>query len=138
MLPLAREPSRPEEGLTRVKEHLVAVADFFVRPAHLGLTPVESVDLETLEAAQVSGCGENVRQWVGSTGRIPPHPIPCPSSPVHPLPGALFAKPRVSSTDTRDAQSARSSLVMTLCFLAPPLAGSVLLGSFVTPLVPCP
>lgn len=113
-MPLAREPSRPEEGLTRVKEHLVAVADFFIRPAHLGLAPVESVDLETLEAAQVSGCGENVRQWVGSTGRIPPHPMPlqpCPSLTWRPIRQASGELHRHQGRPERQEQPGHDSVL---------------------------
>lgn len=52
------EPSRLKARLTRVKEHLVAQTDFFVGLALLGVTLVELVDLETLKAAQVWGCGQ--------------------------------------------------------------------------------
>lgn len=136
VLPLAPEPSTPEEGLTRVNEHLVAQADFFLWSAHLGPTQAELVNLEALEAAQVSGCGQECA-LVGGQRRLDPTPIPAPSSPVHPLRGSLVAEPRASSTDTRDAQSARSSRVMTPCFLTLSRQAVVLSGALTARSVPC-
>lgn len=53
-LPLSLEMSRLKNRLTRVKENLVAHADFFAGLTLYGLTLAGLGNLEALEAAQVS------------------------------------------------------------------------------------
>lgn len=84
-LPTGLKISRPEKRLTRVKKNLIAHADFFARLALHGMTQAGPANLEALEAAQISCCGQQ-RGTVGGEHRPEapptlPHPPPPLSSP---------------------------------------------------------
>ena len=85
-MPVVLETSRLENRLTRVKENLVAHADFFVGPTLYGVTLAGLENLEALEAAQVLGYEQEHAEVVRQNRPTPPHypsPIPHNPSPVH-------------------------------------------------------
>ena len=83
-MPVVLETSRLENRLTRVKENLVAHADFFVGPTLYGVTLAGLENLEALEAAQVLGYEQEHAEVVRQNRPTPPH-YPCPI-PLYPCP----------------------------------------------------
>ena len=131
-LPVVLETSRLENRLTRVKKNLSAHADFFIGLTLYGPTLGFPLNLEALEAGQVSGYEQEHTVVGGKNFSEPPlYPAPSPSTPAQALPGSsLTSMPWASSTDSRDAQSTRRSGAMSLGSLSP----AWILHS----LVPCP